>query len=440
MAKGKHSMDRSEMKEYERRKKREIQAQKASFDERLNKKYGLSRENANKSYELNYDDNINVTSDLNNQYNIEESRNNYEEKKKKHKEAKKMREKKKTSGVKKFFKVLGIILLILILLACGVGVGAYIYLKNSLDTMQHVDVDKNSIEVNDGVEESLKGYRTIALFGVDSREDQLETGTRSDCIILAIIDQENKKVKLVSVYRDTYVRINEKGNTKLDKLTHAYAYGGAALSMSTINTNMDLDVKEFATVNFNSLVDIVNAVGGVDITIESDEIKYINDYIDANNQILKTNSSHITKTGTQNLDGVQALAYARIRYTAGGDYKRTERMRTVLMAIGNKAKTLNISQLNNLAKIILPKVYTNINSDEIISLLPQIATYSLSESIGWPYEVRGATIGGVWYGVPVTLEECVTKLHKEIYGQEDYEVSSKVKEISNSIINKTGYR
>lgn len=439
MAKGKHSMDRSEMKEYERRKKREIQAQKASFDERLNKKYGLSRENANKSYELNYDDNINVTSDLNNQYNIEESRNNYEDRRKKHKEAKKMREKKKTSGVKKFFKVLGIILLILILLACGVGVGAYIYLKNSLDTMQHVDVDENSIEVNDGVEESLKGYRTIALYGVDSREDQLESGTRSDCIILAIIDQANKKVKLVSVYRDTYVRINEKGNTKLDKLTHAYAYGGAALSMSTINTNMDLDVKEFATVNFNSLVDIVNAVDGVDITIESDEIKYINDYIDANNQILKTSSSHITKTGTQNLDGVQALAYARIRYTAGGDYKRTERMRTVLTAIANKAKKMSVSELNGLAKTILPKVYTNISSNEIISLLPTLATYSITESIGWPYETKGITLDR-WYGVPVTLESNVKKLHQEVYGDKDYSVSSKVREISNAIITKTGYR
>ena len=350
-----------------------------------------------------------------------------------------MKDNKKTNGNKKVLKIIGIIILVVVVVACAIGFAFYLYLKNSLDKMQHIDVDENSIEVNEGVEESLKGYRTIALFGVDSREDQLETGTRSDCIILAILDQENKKVKLVSVYRDTYVKINENGNTRLDKLTHAYAYGGAALSMSTINSNLDLNIKEFATVNFNSLVDIVNAVNGVNIAIETDEIKYINDYIDANNQILKTNSSHITKTGTQNLDGVQALAYARIRYMSGGDYKRTERMRTVLTAIVNKAKKMSVSQLNSLAKTILPKVYTNISSNEVISLLPTLATYSITESIGWPYETKGITLDR-WYGVPVTLESNVEKLHKEVYGDENYSVSSKVKEISEEIIKKTGYR
>lgn len=350
-----------------------------------------------------------------------------------------MKDNKKTNGNKKVLKIIGIIILVVVVVACAIGFAFYLYLKNSLDKMQHIDVDENSIEVNEGVEESLKGYRTIALFGVDSREDQLETGTRSDCIILAILDQENKKVKLVSVYRDTYVKSNENGNTRLDKLTHAYAYGGAALSMSTINSNLDLNIKEFATVNFNSLVDIVNAVNGVNIAIESDEIKYINDYIDANNQILKTNSSHITKTGTQNLDGVQALAYARIRYMSGGDYKRTERMRTVLTAIVNKAKKMSVSQLNSLAKTILPKVYTNISSNEVISLLPTLATYSITESIGWPYETKGITLDR-WYGVPVTLESNVEKLHKEVYGDENYSVSSKVKEISEEIIKKTGYR
>lgn len=142
----------------------------------------------------------------------------------------------------------------------------------------------------------------------------------------------------------------------------------------------------------------------------------------------------------QTLDGVQAVAYSRIRYTTGGDYKRTERMRTVLMAIADKAKTMSVSQLNNLANVILPKVYTNIKSDELLSLLPQAATYSFSDSIGWPYETKGATISGVWYGVPVTLEDNVKRLHKEVYGQSDYVVSDKVKTISNSIIKKTGYK
>ena len=354
------------------------------------------------------------------------------------KKYKKDNKKKQKSKAKTVLKVILIVILVLILIASGAAIGGYLYLRNGLlGSMNYVEIKKEDIEINEEIKEELKVYRTIALFAVDSRNDELVSGTRSDGIILATVDQKNRLVKMVSVYRDSYLQIPGYG---LDKVTHAYAYGGAAKSLSTLNTNLDLNITEFATVNFDSMVDIVDAVGGVQIKIEPEEVNYINTYISETSRVVGKGSSGIYQAGTYNLDGVQAVSYSRIRYTAGGDYKRTERMRTVLTAIGNKVKTMNISQLNNLAKIILPKVYTNINSDEIISLLPQIATYSLSESIGWPYEVKGATIGGVWYGVPVTLEECVKILHKEIYSQDDYEVSSKVKEISNSIINKTGYR
>lgn len=354
----------------------------------------------------------------------------------KHSEEKKEK-KKNTNGFIKFLKVLGIIILILVLIVLGVGIGGYLYLRNSLGQMQQVEINEENIEINEGVEEALKGYRTIALFGVDSRANQLEKGTRSDCIMLAVIDENTKAVKLVSVYRDTYLQI---GNRGLDKVTHAYAFGGAELSMSTLNTNLDLNITEFATVNFDSLADIVDAIGGVNMNIESAEIKYINSYIDETSRVVGKSSSHITKTGNQKLDGVQAVSYARIRYTSGGDYKRTERMRDVLTAIVEKAKKMGVGELNKLAKTVLPKIYTNISPDEIISMIPQIATYKIEESMGWPYETRGDTINGVWYGVPVNLGQNVTKLHKEVLGQEDYELSEKVKTISDSIIKKTGYK
>lgn len=347
---------------------------------------------------------------------------------------------KKSSKVKTFFKILAIIILIILLLAIGVGIGGYIYLQNMLGKVNHVDIDKNSIEINEGVKEELEehGYRTIALFGVDSRSNKLESGTRSDCIILAVIDKETKKVSLVSVYRDSYLQIPGRS---IDKVTHAYAYGGAQLSMSTLNTNLDLDITEFATVNFNSLSDIVDSIGGISMEITSEEVKYINGYIDETSKVSGKTSEHITEAGTYTLDGVQAVSYSRIRYTAGGDYKRAERMRTVLSAIITKAKGLSIGELNNLANKLLPEIYTNIDTNEIISMLPQLATYSVSESKGWPYEVKGATISKVWYGVPVTLEENVKKLHQDIYSkQTDYKVSNKVKEISNQIIKKTGYK
>ena len=339
---------------------------------------------------------------------------------------------------KKVLKIIGIIFLVLIVIALGAALGGYIYLQNMLGKINHVDIDEEAIEINEEAKELKKsGYRTIALFGVDSRSNKLESGTRSDGIILAVIDEKTKKIDLISVYRDSYLQIPGKG---IDKVTHAYAYGGAELSMSTLNTNLDLDITEFATVNFNVLSDIVDSIDGVKIKITSEEIKYINKYIAEVEKVSGKKSSNITKPGTYNLDGVQAVAYSRIRYTSGGDYKRAERMRTVLSAIISKSKGLSITKLNKLANKLLPEIYTNIDSNEIISMIPQIATYSVSNSMGWPYEVRGATINKVWYGVPVTLESNVKKLHEEIYSkQTDYEVSSKVKEISSQIIKKSGY-
>ena len=339
---------------------------------------------------------------------------------------------------KKVLKIIGIIFLVLIVIALGAALGGYIYLQNMLGKINHVDIDEEAIEINEEAKELKKsGYRTIALFGVDSRSNKLESGTRSDGIILAVIDEKTKKIDLISVYRDSYLQIPGKG---IDKVTHAYAYGGAELSMSTLNTNLDLDITEFATVNFNVLSDIVDSIDGVKIKITSEEIKYINKYIAEVEKVSGKKSSNITKPGTYNLDGVQAVAYSRIRYTSGGDYKRAERMRTVLSAIISKSKGLSITKLNKLANKLLPEIYTNIDSNEIISMIPQIATYSVSNSMGWPYEVKGATINKVWYGVPVTLESNVKKLHEEIYSkQTDYEVSSKVKEISSQIIKKSGY-
>ena len=228
------------------------------------------------------------------------------------------------------------IILVLLLIGSGAGIGAYIYVNSKLSEMNYVNIDKGNIEINDGVEESLQGYRTIALFGVDSRSEQLEQGTRSDCIILAVVDQKNKVVKLVSVYRDTYLQIA--GSSSLDKVTHAYSYGGAEKAINTLNSNLDLNITQFATVNFDSLVDIVDAIGGIKIKIEPEEVKYINDYIDATGQIVGKKSSRISQAGTYNLDGVQAVTYSRIRKNVGGDSKRNERMRTVLSETLKKTK------------------------------------------------------------------------------------------------------
>lgn len=353
-------------------------------------------------------------------------------------EKKVKKEKVKTNKRKKgrWLKVLGTILLtIILILAILIGL-AYMYITNKLSKMNTVQLDESQLGITAEASTKLAKYRNIAIFGVDSREDDYGKGNRSDCMIIASINNETKEVRLISVYRDTYVNIQGHG---LDKITHAYSYGEAPLAINTLNTNLDLNISEFVTVNFDSVSDAVDELGGVTINIENEEIKYINDYIDATAQITHKTAKHVTSAGRQTLDGVQAVAYSRIRYTAGGDYKRTERMRNVIEAMANKLKSKNIMEINNFMDEILPKVYTNISQKTVMSMIPDMMNYKVSTSIGWPYEVKGITLDR-WYGVPVTLESNVIKLHQELFDDPDYTLPESIKTTSNSIIKKTGYK
>ena len=325
-------------------------------------------------------------------------------------------EKKNRKGLKTF----GIIVLVLLIILAIIVGGTFAFVHSKLSKMQQVDLNEDDLNVSAQAEQQLAEYRNIAIFGVDSRDDSYDKGNRSDCIIIASINNKTKEVKLISVYRDTYVQIEGHG---LDKITHAYSYGEAPLAIKTLNTNLDLNIKEFATVNFDVVKETVDYIGGISMPITSEEVGHI---------------SGITKPGTYTLTGEQALAYSRIRYASGGDYKRTERMRDVLTAVANKVKTLNISQLNGFVDTILPKVYTNITSADIFSMMPSIASYKITDSIGWPYETKGITLDR-WYGIPVTLENNVKRLHQEAFNEQGYVPSDTVKDISNQIIEKTGY-
>ena len=342
--------------------------------------------------------------------------------------------KKKNKGLKIFLRVLIVIIVIIL----GIAIAGYSFVHSKLSKMKTEYIDKTAIGISEEAKDSLKGYRNIALLGIDSRADDYGTGNRSDCIIIASINEKTKEVKLLSVYRDTYVYVTENGNKKLDKITHAYSYGGAQNTLKSLNEALDLNITEYVTVNFDAVIAAVNALNGVEIDITSEELKYINDYIDATSQSSGVKSSHLSKAGRQTVDGVQAVAYSRIRYTAGGDYTRTERMRTVVTAMAKKAKTLNIGQLNKLADEILPRVSKNIENNDIIALIPSALSFDITESLGWPYNVKGISTTA-WYGVPVTLESNVIRLHKELFGQEDYKVSETVKEMNDAIIKKTGY-
>ncbi|HOZ54436.1 MAG TPA: LCP family protein [Clostridia bacterium] len=313
--------------------------------------------------------------------------------------------------MKKPLKILLIVLALIVVIGLIVVGAGYLYLRKNIDKIQKLEVE--NVEITQGVT-SGKRYQHVALLGIDTRQD-VYTGCRSDCIIIATIDNQEKKVKLTSVYRDTYLEIPGKG---LDKVTHAYAFGQASLALSTLNRNLDLDITEVVVVNFSAAKDIVDKIGGIEMTIDADEVKFI---------------KGIDKPGTYTLTGEQALAYSRIRYTDGGDYKRTERMRDVVIKVYEKAKTKNMGEVKDLIEKLLPEISTNVTTDEILSSLFKLYSYNITESTGWPYETSGKMINGVFYGVPVDLEANVTKLHKEIFGEENYTPSETVKQISNKL-------
>lgn len=350
---------------------------------------------------------------------------------------KKQSKKKKNKKKKRIILRIFLILLLLILICVAV---LFWYAYDKFSKIHYDDIDESQIVVNEGVETT--GYRNIVLFGVDSRKNSYEN-TLSDTVMIISINHDTKKVKVASVYRDTYLKIGK----SYDKLTHAYMRGGPTLSLSTLNTNLDLDLKEFVAVNFNVVADVIDAIGGVEIEITAAEIKGnrehrtgINEYIDEVNKVTGHNSPHITEAGTYNLDGVQAVAYSRIRFTQGGDYKRTERQRVVLDKAFAKVKKMNIMQLNNLADVVLKEISTNIPTSQLIGLLSQVGAYEIEDTTGWPFDIRNYQPAEVWYGVPANLAEQAKQLHKFLFEKEEYVVSPSLKAISDDLIKKTGIK
>lgn len=269
----------------------------------------------------------------------------------------KKKKKKKSLGFKIFIGFLCIILAIAV-----VGGGYVIGLLNKMD---NIELNKDNLGI---VEDEFKEYenvnkiKNIALFGIDATDG--ETG-RSDSIMIATLDPVHNKLKITSVMRDSYVSIDGYGQ---DKINHAYAYGGPELAIKTLNENFGLNIEDFISVNFSSLPTIINILGGIDIEITQEELEYINSYIDDINVKDRTNSPHISYAGVQHLDGTQALAYSRIRYTSGGDYERTQRHRTVLNALFNKLTSTSVASYNSLLNEVLPYVQTNLSAADILSL------------------------------------------------------------------------
>ena len=320
-------------------------------------------------------------------------------------------------------------ILILVLLAAGLFVAA------KVGKIKRADVSKGDIVINDNV--NLKGYTNIALFGVDSREGSLDKEAHSDTILIASINNKTKDVKLVSVYRDTYL---DNTNGEYRKATECYYFGGPSRAISMLNKNLDLDITDFVTVDFTAVADVVDALGGIDIDVQEDEIVHLNNYQVEGSQVTGKEIVPVEYAGLQTLNGLQALSYCRIRYTTGDDYKRTERQRTVLNKILEKVKTMPVTTLVGIVNDMFDHISTSLTLTEIIDLAKDVAAYNLVDTTGFPFNSTPMTLptGGDCV-VPVNLANNVLQLHQWMYGSDSYDaVSSTVQEISDHIINETG--
>lgn len=318
-------------------------------------------------------------------------------------------------------------LIVLLFLAMG------LFAAVKLGKMDRVSL--KNILINDGVG-AQSGYRNIVIYGVDSREGQLTKDSHSDTIVICSINKNTKEVKMVSVYRDTYL---DNTNGEFRKATECYFFGGPERSINMLNKNLDLDITDYVTVNFNAVVEAVDLIGGIDLDVTEEEIQWINGYQEENYAVTGAEPVLVTSAGYQHLNGTQTLAYCRIRYTDGYDFKRTERQRTVLTKIFEKAKSQGVPTLLSLADTMMPSISTSLSNTELIELLTSMGSYTLGENTGFPfdqYPINDSYAGDCV--VPVNLANNVTKLHAFLFGEENYVPSQTVQDISNQIIYNTG--
>ena len=334
-----------------------------------------------------------------------------------------------------------IVILILELLVLLV-LAVVLFVSNKLSKIERNEIHIEDVSINNDLsqetQEILASNQTIALFGLDNRSNGSLSRGRSDVIMLATIDSEAREVRLVSVYRDSYL---DTGNGRFEKCNAAYAKGGPEQAISMLNTNLDLSITDYITVDFNAVVECVDLLGGVELEITDTEAALMLGYIQEINRITGHSSVCPPSGGKYTLDGVQACAYARIRYGGGDDYRRTERQRAVLASMIAKAQKADLLTLNRLIDQVFGDIQTSFTNAELLGLAADLFQYRLGDTSGFPYEKTTRRYKGVGdVVIPCDLASNVTALHSFLYRADDYTPSNTVQANNAILIDKTGFR
>lgn len=321
-------------------------------------------------------------------------------------------------------------------LLCLVFAGmAYVYaMWNKIDTQV---IQADDLIINEEVKQNKEvdlgdGYTNVALFGVDSRDGNLGEGNRTDCIIVASLNNETKEIRMVSVYRDTLLDLSE---GTYQKCNAAYSYGGPVMAINMLNMNLDLDIEDYVTVDFGAIADAIDLLGGVEIDIQEEEIAPLNKYINETARSAGKEAHRVEQSGLQLLDGSQATTYARIRSTAGGDFTRTERQRLVIEKMFEKALKADLGTINAIIDEVFPQVSTSFSLQEILTYAAAYSEYTLGDNMGFPSDNTTDTLSGLGsIVIPQDLVSNVSQLHKFLFGTTDYTPSSTVQTINANII------
>lgn len=333
------------------------------------------------------------------------------------------------------------IFFVLLLLVCIAG-GFFFFKMRKVLNLQRV----NSVDLEETLKlgispqvknnEKMKGYKNIALFGVDSRSgDLLEGDNRSDSMMVCSIHEETGEIRLVSVYRDTILEVGDGYYTKANS---AYALGGPARAINMLNQNFDLNIVDFVTVGFEGLAHTIDALGGIEIQIDEEEREYLNQYVHDMHVELGTENTPVEESGTVLMNGIQATAYSRIRYTAGDDFKRAERQRTVLQKTLDKARESGPTALVAVANNVVGDMATSLSTTELLNLIMKASNLKLAGTGGLPqeeYRGFGSTYEDGEFILPLDLEKNIRWLHSFLFGEENYTISEEAAERNEYIRN-----
>ena len=350
-----------------------------------------------------------------------------------------MRDKKKKA---RRTRIITMVIVELLTLICIFGFGfVYRYMHMTADVAFDVSKVRND-NIDISQKQKMSGYWTVAVFGVDSRNGDVGKGANADVQIIANVNMGTGDITLTSVYRDTYLNLG-KGD-RYSKSNAAYAEGGPEQAVAMLNKNLDLDIENYVTFNWKAVADVIDLLGGVDIDVSKAAFYYMNAYI--HETCLKSGISaqnpaamYIKNAGPQHLNGVQAVAYARLRYM-DSDFERTKRQREVISQCLDLAKKTDLATLTKIIDTVLPQVAFNIDTADIIELAKGISRYNIRESVGFPKDLKDQMMGKKGACViPATLESNVVWLHSILFADENYTVSDAVKRYSQKISDDSGY-